>query len=321
MGGGPHADPDRREPRCDIGGRAVIIGATLAGKTGSFKAKTLTVSDILDHDTSRSVGGNVGLSTPGSADGLPGVSVQGSYARRRWRSWSWGGGVRDRAARQGQGAFDRPCEREPGYDEHGGDDQGRERGRQVYASDTSIKAVADGVQVVGRALGTVLEDITRQLGEKGEVSPEAAQRVGSIFKGLDARKISLEQVISCSGQTGFNLHDLLFPRAYASAGCTFPGKDAAHGPNDAERGLCLQIAAEGLRAKTESGEEQVRGSNVSTLADAIRAGDKTYGIGDKSVTEAVAAWGEFKHQSAQRGQAKFGEEGLADFDAVMIPFA
>ena len=198
-------------------------------------------------------------------------------------------------------------------------------GTKVYVSDTAIKSAAEGIKVVGRALGTVLQDITSQLGSKGQISPEAAERVGSVFKGLDAKNISLEQVVGCTAQTGFNLHDLLFPRAYAASGCNFTGKDGTSYTiaSEEERTLCLRIIVQGLRAKTESGEGAgFWVSSVSKLADVIRTGDQKYGVGDRSVTETVEAWGEFKHELARGAiQAKFGNDALAEFDAFMIPIA
>jgi filamentous hemagglutinin len=145
-----------------------LNGGVLNSATGQLTLDTGTLGfkDIQDHDRGSSISGQVGLSYASDRDvdgdgvvdkdsGGPGGTVSGSYASHDEQVAKATVGestitVRNEAKqKQEVAALNRDATQAQVITKD------HREGVQVYVSDTSIKAAAEGLQVVGRALGTV----------------------------------------------------------------------------------------------------------------------------------------------------------------------
>ncbi|WP_262528621.1 hemagglutinin repeat-containing protein [Agrobacterium tumefaciens] len=103
-----------------------------------------------------------------------------------------------------------------------------------YLSTNSLKAAAEGIDVVGKALGEAFEALGAKLASSGDLTPDELATARKVAKALDAGTLDIAALATCTGRQGFNLIDLLFTPAYAS-GCVLGWQSArlqGHSPPD-----------------------------------------------------------------------------------------
>lgn len=148
-----------------------------------------------------------------------------------------------------------------------------------YLSDTSVKAAANAVEIVGKTIGQAFDAMSTKLAASGDLTPKELETAKKIAKALDDGRLDVKALIQCSGRQGFNLMDWIVGTAHASTGCSlydnFGSKVADLSPQ--EREACVQIFASLMEKYAndyllgEKGSSVEIPGSVRTIADTLRS--------------------------------------------------
>jgi filamentous hemagglutinin len=294
-----------------------INGGVLNSKDGTLKLDTGTLgfSDIKDHDTGRSVSGQAGVNTSGVPGQLPGVNVSGSYASHdieQTTKATIGEGtivIRDKdKQKQDVEDINRDADKTQVITKN------ESAGTQVYGSSDAVAEIAsgfagikhnfdklpEGLANLPQGLVDAVTQAAKSLNLAGQTPEQGAKALADALVKNGALKSgdkpSVDAVIEAwddpavraaisacagSGQTGFNLHDLIFTPAYA-AGCgsiVIGGKSFDITKEGAQAVICVTAgAASGIVGKSLSFAIRALSSRgVSVLKDVLSA-DPTGGV-------------------------------------------
>lgn len=240
-----------------VGGNTDLVGGAIISDSGelTLDTATLTFSDLADHDKANSVQGGINLSAGLGQPGTPGWGIDGSASSRdkeqETRATIGEGDItiRDTEAQQAledAGATQDVANlnRNPGLAQEVTKDEQSYIG--VYASDTSVATAIKAIDVVGKTLGALFEEIGNELIVTGEFSPESLSKLEKIGDGLESGDINLTQLLNCGpGGQAFNLWHLIVAPAYAAGGCSIldgSGKLVAELTPE-EHEACIQVLA------------------------------------------------------------------------------
>nr|WP_246651404.1 hemagglutinin repeat-containing protein [Rhizobium laguerreae] len=116
---------------------------------------------------------------------------------------------------------------------------------EFYVSSDSLKAAADGIEVIGKSIGQALEALSGKLVSSGDLTPSELETAKKVARAIDDGTLNLKALATCSGRQGFNLLDLFITPAYAASGCVLfdvNGKEIAE-LTAQEREACVQMLA------------------------------------------------------------------------------
>ncbi|MFB4374711.1 hemagglutinin repeat-containing protein [Agrobacterium sp. CR_3] len=196
-------------------------------------------------------------------------------------------------------------------------------GIDFYLSTNSLKAAAEGINVVGEALGDAFEALGTKLAASGDLTPDELATARKVAKALDSGTLDIAALATCAGRQGFNLLDLLFTPAYASGCVLFDknGKEIAELTAN-EREACIQMLATLMETYTEkyvtgaAGKGELPGS-VKILAAQLRK----VGSDEQLVAgfQAIGMSASFIRDVTIR--LTLGEEGYKEYKAAFEPLA
>lgn len=196
-------------------------------------------------------------------------------------------------------------------------------GIDFYLSTNSLKAAAEGIDVVGKALGDAFEALGTKLAASGDLTPDELATARKVAKALDSGTLDIAALATCAGRQGFNLLDLLFTPAYASGCVLFDknGKEIAELTAN-EREACIQMLATLMETYTEkyvtgaAGKGELPGS-VKILAAQLRK----VGSDEQLVAgfQAIGMSASFIRDVTIR--LTLGEEGYKEYKAAFEPLA
>ncbi|CUX54353.1 Filamentous hemagglutinin [Agrobacterium deltaense Zutra 3/1] len=196
-------------------------------------------------------------------------------------------------------------------------------GIDFYLSTNSLKAAAEGINVVGKALGDAFEALGTKLAASGDLTPDELATARKVAKALDSGTLDIAALATCAGRQGFNLLDLLFTPAYASGCVLFDknGKEIAELTAN-EREACIQMLATLMETYTEkyvtgaAGKGELPGS-VKILAAQLRK----VGSDEQLVAgfQAIGMSASFIRDVTIR--LTLGEEGYKEYKAAFEPLA
>lgn len=195
-------------------------------------------------------------------------------------------------------------------------------GIEFYLSDTSLKAAADGIEVIGKTLAQAFDAMASKLSASGSLSPEELQTARKVAKALDNGTLDLQGLIACTGRQGFNLLDWIITPAYASSGCALfdtNGKLIAD-LTPQEREACVQMLASLMEKYANdylpAGSETLPGS-VRTIAEQLRR----IGSDEQLVAGAQALGMSASFIRDLTVRLTLGEEKYKEFKAALAPLA
>jgi len=215
-----------------VGGNTDLIGGAIVSESGDLTLDTgiLTFSDLKDHDTASNTQGGINLSAGLDQPGTPSWSVDGTYEghdKEQETRATIGEGeitIRDDAAQQAledTGVTENVAglNRDPDLAQEITRDEESYVG--VYASDTSVAAAIAAIDVVGKTLAELFEEVGDDLIVSGQLTPEGQSKLKLIGEGLEDGSVRIADILHCiNGGQAFNLWNLIVTPAYASGGCT-----------------------------------------------------------------------------------------------------
>lgn len=196
---------------------------------------------------------------------------------------------------------------------------------EYYLSDTSVKAAADAVEIVGKTIGQAFDAISTQLAASGDLTPKELETAKKVAEALDDGRLDIKALIQCSGRQGFNLMDWIVGTAHASTGCSlydnFGVKVADLTPE--EREACVQIFASLMEKYAndyllgEKGSSAELPGSLRTIADALRS----IGSDEQLVAGAQAMGMSASFIRDLSIRLALGEEGYQEFQKMLEPWA
>jgi len=90
---------------------------------------------------------------------------------------------------------------------------------EYYLSDTSVKAAANAVEIVGKTIGQAFDAMSTRLAASGDLTPKELETAKKVADALDDGRLDIKALIQCSDRQGFNLMDWIVGTAHASTGC------------------------------------------------------------------------------------------------------
>lgn len=148
---------------------------------------------------------------------------------------------------------------------------------EVYLSERSLKAAAEGIEVVGKSISQAFEALGGKLVASGDLTASELETAKKVAEAIGDGTLDLKALVTCSGRQGFNLLDLFITPAYAASGCVLfdiDGKEITE-LTAQEREACVQMlatllekyASEYLVGGAGKGEMP---STVNSIAEALR---------------------------------------------------
>ncbi len=196
---------------------------------------------------------------------------------------------------------------------------------EYYLSDTSVKAAANAVEIVGKTIGQAFDAMSTKLAASGDLTPKELETAKKVAKALDDGRLDIKALIQCSGRQGFNLMDWIVGTAHASTGCSlydnFGSKVADLSPQ--EREACVQIFASLMEKYANDYLLGEKGSSVElpgslrTIADALRS----IGSDEQLVAGAQAMGMSASFIRDLSIRLALGEEGYQEFQKILEPWA
>lgn len=196
---------------------------------------------------------------------------------------------------------------------------------EYYLSDTSVKAAANAVEIVGKTIGQAFDSMSTKLAASGDLTPKELETAKKVAKALDDGRLDIKALIQCSGRQGFNLMDWIVGTAHASTGCSlydnFGSKVADLSPQ--EREACVQIFASLMEKYAndyllgEKGSSVELPGSVRTIADALRS----IGSDEQLVAGAQAMGMSASFIRDLSIRLALGEEGYQEFQKILEPWA
>nr|WP_275078326.1 hemagglutinin repeat-containing protein [Pseudovibrio sp. Ad37] len=240
----------------DVTGNTDLKGGLIASDTDdlTLSTRTLTFSDIDDHDKQSNIGGSVGVNftVPGpagtdksgetgpedqpdntsdqtdseesEAETSYGGQFEGSYANRDKRQ------ITRATVREGEIIIrdeDKQQELEDSGETESIDELNRdvdlaqevtkdeEEYVGVYVSDTAVVAVIEA----GKKIGEVIDQVKKSLIASEQLSPEEASIGAKVYSDLLDKKIPPESLRACLSNSA-SIWDWIIPSAYASTACS-----------------------------------------------------------------------------------------------------
>lgn len=246
-----------------VGGNTDLVGGAIISDSGelTLDTATLTFSDLADQDKASSVQGGINLSAGLGQPGTPGWGIDGSASSRDKEQETLatvGPGtisIRDDDAQQAleDGGVTQDVanlNRDPDLAQQITRDEESYIG--VYASDTSIATAIEAIDVVGKTLGTLFEEVGSELVTAGEFSPESLGKLEALGEGIENGSIDLNQLLNCTpGGQAFSLWHLIVTPAYAGGGCVIldGNGNKVMELSAEERAACVEVLA-GLALQT-----------------------------------------------------------------------
>jgi filamentous hemagglutinin len=266
-----------------------LKGGIIASKSGdlTLDTGTLTFSDIEDHDKQRNTGGgvNVGIGIDKNGNvGTPGGSVEFTDAKKdkeQITRATVGEGtltIRDEAdqkALEDSGKTENVASLNRDLDKAQEITRDEESYIGVYVSDTAVREVVKGMEVVGKSLGRAFEALGSKLADKGELSADELETAKKVADALDAGTLDIKGFLTCSTQQSFSIWNLFISPAYASSGCPLydsNGKLIAE-LTPREREACVQMLTglmEEYVDKFLTDDEVELSESVKSFADGLR---------------------------------------------------
>ncbi|WP_420895292.1 hemagglutinin repeat-containing protein [Sinorhizobium meliloti] len=116
---------------------------------------------------------------------------------------------------------------------------------EVYLSERSLKAAAEGIEVVGKSISQAFEALGGKLVASGDLTASELETAKKVAGAIGDGSLDLKALVTCSGRQGFNLLDLFITPAYAASGCVLfdvDGKEITE-LTAQEREACVQMLA------------------------------------------------------------------------------